>query len=124
MTRKRLNLALEEVAKSMEVGELGHIGQLVGVIVRKQDPEVAIIQLLQMEGLIVWVIEKRLKLVLEEVVKLMEDGEVGLFGQVVEVIVRNQDPGVAIVHLQKMEVLIVVETIKKRKLALEDIASQ
>ena len=53
MTRKRLNLALEEVAKSMEVGEAGHFGQAVEVIVKNQDPEAAIIQILQMEDLIV-----------------------------------------------------------------------
>ena len=55
MTRKRLNLALGEVAKSMEAGEVGLLGQLVEVIVRNQDPEAAIIQLLQMEDLIVLV---------------------------------------------------------------------
>ena len=102
-TEKRKSLVLEETVKLMEVGEIGLLGQLVQVLVRNQEPEVAIIHLLSMEDLIVWVIEKRLKLALEEVVKLMEAGEVGHIGQVVEVIVRNQDPEVAMIHLLQME---------------------
>ena len=71
----------------MEDGEVGLLGQLVEVIVRNLDPEVALIQLLQMEDLIVRAKEKRKNIALEEVVKLMVDGEVGLLGQVVRIIV-------------------------------------
>ena len=68
--------------------------------------------------------DKRKEHALEEVVKLMEAGEVGLLGQVVEVIARSQDREAAITHLQKMEDLIVMETKKKRKSALEVNANQ
>ena len=84
------SIALEEVVKLMEVGEVGHIGLIVEVIVRYQDPEVAIIQLLQMEDLIVRAKLRRKNPAPKEDVKLMEDGEVGQVGQVVKVIVRRQ----------------------------------
>ena len=71
----------------MEDGDIGLLGQVVEVIVRNQDPEVAIFQLLQMEDLIVKVKVMRTNIAMEEVVKLMEVGEVGLFGQNVEVTV-------------------------------------
>ena len=105
----------------MEVGEVGLFGQVVEVIVRNQDQEVVLTQLLQMEDLIVKAKEKKKNLALEEVVKLMEVGEVGHLGQVVEKIVRNQDPDAAIIHLLSMEDLIVKETKKRKNLALEEV---
>ena len=45
------NPALEDNAKLMEVGQLGHIGLVVEVTVKSQDLEVVQILLLQMEVL-------------------------------------------------------------------------
>ena len=42
----------------------------------------------------------------------MEDGEVGLLGQLVEVIVRNPDIEDVTIRLPQMEDLIVMETIR------------
>ena len=50
----------------------------------------------------------------------MEDGEVGLLGQLVEVIARNQDIGDVIIHLLQMEDLIVMETIRMKRTVLEE----
>ena len=50
----------------------------------------------------------------------MEDGEVGLLGQLVEVIARNQDIGDVIIHLLQMEDLIVKETKRMKRTVLEE----
>ena len=50
----------------------------------------------------------------------MESGEVGLLGQAVEVIVRNQDIEDATILFLKMEVLTVKETTRKTVFALEE----
>ena len=91
----------------MEDGEIGLLGQSVEAIARSQDIENVTIQLLQMEDLIVKETIGMKKFAVEEDVKLMEVGEVGLLGQVVKVIVRSQDPEAAIIQLLQMEDLIV-----------------
>jgi len=53
VTILKKNLVLVEDAKSMEVGQLGHLGQVVEIIVRCQDLEIVQILLLKMEVLIV-----------------------------------------------------------------------
>ena len=45
------NLVLVEDAKLMEVGQVGHLGQIAKIIVRCQDLEIAQIQFLKMEDL-------------------------------------------------------------------------
>ena len=50
----------------------------------------------------------------------MEDGEVGLLGQLVEVIARNPDIEDVIIRLPRMEDLIVMETIRMKKIVLEE----
>ena len=50
----------------------------------------------------------------------MESGEAGLLGQVVEVIVRNQDIEDATIQALQMEVLTVKETTRKTVFALEE----
>ena len=50
----------------------------------------------------------------------MEDGEVGLLGQLVEVIVRSQDIEDATIHLLKMEDMIVKDTKRKKVFVLEE----
>jgi len=48
VTILKKNLVLVEDAKSMEVGQVGHLGLVVKVIVRCQDLEIAQIQFLKM----------------------------------------------------------------------------
>ena len=50
----------------------------------------------------------------------MEDGEVGLLGQLVAVIVRNPDIEDVIIRLPQMEDLIVMETIRMKRTVLEE----
>ena len=50
----------------------------------------------------------------------MEGGEVGLLGQLVEIIVRNQDIEDVTILFQEMEELIVKENIKKTKFVMEE----
>ena len=70
VTVKRTSLALEEIAKLMEVGQVGHLGQVVKAIARNQELEVATIQFLQMEVLNVLATTKRTMFVLVEIAKL------------------------------------------------------
>ena len=91
----------------------GHLGQLVKLIVRCQDTETVTIHIQKMEDLTVRVAIKRKKIALEEDVKLMEVGEVGLLGQAVKVIVQCHNLEAAIIQLLKMEVQIVRVTGKK-----------
>ena len=51
---------------------------------------------------------------------MMESGEIGLLGQLVEVIVRSQDIEDATIHLLKMEDMIVKETTGKKVFVLEE----
>ena len=91
-------------------GEVGLLGPLVEVIARSQDPEVVIVLLQQMEGILVLVLVKILHPVLEvSAHQYMVHGEVGLPGLLVEVIARSQDPEVVIILLHKMEERIVLE---------------
>ena len=64
-TMKKINFALEEVAKLMEVGEAGLIGQLVEVIAKNQDIEDATILFLKMEGMIVKETTRKIVFVME-----------------------------------------------------------
>ena len=81
----------------------GHLGQLVKLIVRCQDTETVTIHIQKMEDLTVRVAIKRKKIALEEDVKLMEVGELGHLGLVVEVIVQCQDTEVVINPFLQME---------------------
>ena len=116
---KKTNLAQEDNAKSMEVGQVGYLGPVVEVIVRCQDLEVVQILLLKMEDLNVWVTKNKTKAVLEDYARSMEDGEVGHLGQAVEVIVRCQDLEVVTIQHLPMEDLNVWVEVKKIKLALK-----
>ena len=73
-TMKKTNLAQEEDAKSMEVGQVGHPGLYVEVIVRCQDLENVQIQLLLMEVLNAMVAVLIRNLAQEDNAKLMEVG--------------------------------------------------
>ena len=117
---RRKNLVLEEDVKLMELGVTGHLGQVVKVIARCQDTETVTIQIQKMEDLTVRENIWRKKIVTEEDVKLMEVGDVGPFGQTVEVIVRNLDPEAAIVQGLQMEDLTVRETTWKTNPAMEE----
>ena len=77
----------------MELGVTGHLGQVVEVIIRCQGTEIVTIPIQKMEDLTVRVTIKKKNLAL---VKLMDTGEVGHLGHVVEVfqIVKKQDPEV------------------------------
>ena len=90
---RRKNLVLEEDVKLMELGVTGHLGQVVEVIIRCQGTEIVTIPIQKMEDLTVRVTIKKKNLAL---VKLMDTGEVGHLGHVVEVfqIVKKQDPEV------------------------------
>jgi len=90
-TKKKTNLAQEEDAKSMEVGQVGHPGLYVEVIVKSQDLENVQIQLLLMEVLTAMVAVLIRNLAQEDNAKLMEVGQVGHLGLVVEIIVKSQD---------------------------------
>ena len=63
---------------------------------------------------------RKTNLALEEDVWLMEVGEVGPFGQVVEVIVQYQDTGNVITQLQQMGDLNVRVKIRKTNIVLKD----
>ena len=104
----------------MEVGEAGHFGQAVEVIVKDQDPEAALIQILQMGDLIVWVIEMKYSLALEETVWLMEVGEYGLLGLIANLFIfinhaRSLDIETVIIQLQVRVDITVEEKGKKKK---------
>jgi len=104
---KKTNLAQEEDARSMEVGQVGNPGLFVEVLVRCGGLEVVIIHLLKMMDLIAMVTTWKTKFVLEANARLMEVGQLGHLGLVVEEIVRCQDLEVVIIQLLKMEVLTV-----------------
>ena len=112
-------LALEEDVKSMGVGEVGLLGQVAEVIAKCQDPEVVIIHIPQMEGLTVRETMKKINFAMEEVAKLMEVGEAGLIGQLVEVIAKNQDIEDATILFLRMEGMIVKETTRKIVFVME-----
>ena len=112
-------LALEEDAKSMEAGKVGLLGQIAEMIAKCQDPEVVIIHIPQMEDLTVRETVKKINFALEEVAKLMEVGEAGLIGQLVEVIAKNQDIEDATILFLKMEGMIVKETTRKIVFVME-----
>ena len=65
-SNKEQKNAQEEVVKSMEHGVTGSLGQVVEVIVKDQDPDAVIIQLLQMEDLIVLVRTRKTNIVVKE----------------------------------------------------------
>ena len=104
----------------MEVGLVGHIGLVVEVTVKSQDLEVVQILLLQMEVLTAMVAVLIRNLAQEDNAKLMEVGQVGHLGLVVEVTVRCQDLEVAQIPLLSMEVLTVLAIMKKTNLAQEE----
>ena len=117
---KRINIVNVENVKLMDTGEVGHHGQAVEVIVRNQDPEAAIIQILQMEDLIVWVIEKRNSLALEKTVWLMEVGESGLLGLIANLFIlvnnaRSSDIETVTIQRQLRVDVTVEEKGKKKK---------
>ena len=99
----------------MVCGEVGLLGLLVEVIVRNQDPEVVIIQLLQMEETPVLVLVKVPHHVLEvSVHQHMDHGEVGLPGHLVKETARDTDTDFVIIQLQQMvgiHVLVLVKNI-------------
>ena len=103
----------------MEAGEVGLLGQVAEVIAKCQDPEVVIIHIPQMEDLTVRETMKKINFALEEVAKLMEVGEAGLIGQLVEVIAKNQDIEDATILFLKMEGMIVKETTRKIVFVME-----
>ena len=81
-------LVMEVAVGWMENGVTGHLGQFVEVIVGGRDTESVTILPLKMEDMIVKESTMKIVFALEEGVLLMEGGEVGLPGQLVEVIVR------------------------------------
>ena len=104
----------------MEAGEVGLLGHVAEVIAKCQDPEVVIIHIPKMEELTVRETMKRINFALEEVAKLMEVGEAGLIGQLVEVIAKNQDIEDATILFLKMEGMIVKETTRKIVFVMEE----
>ena len=113
-------LVMEVAVGWMENGVTGHLGQFVEVIVGGKDTESVTILLLKMEEMIVKESTRKIVFALEEGVLLMEDGEFGLLGQLVEVIVRGQDIEDVTILFLEMEELIVKENIMKPILALEE----
>ena len=103
-----------------ENGVIGHLGQFVEVIVGGRDTESVTILPLKMEEMIVKESTMKITFALEEGVLLMEGGEVGLLGQLVEVIVRGPDIEDVTILFLEMEELIVKENIMKPILALEE----
>ena len=84
---KKTHHVLEVCVQVMAIGDFGHLGLLVEVIVRSQDPEVAIIQLRQMEETLALVMVRRVHHVLEICVhqhQCMVLGEIGDLGHIVK----------------------------------------
>ena len=97
----------------MAHGDFGHLGHLVEVTARSQDPEVVIILLQQMEGTLVLVLIKKVHHVLEVCVhQEMVNGEVGHLGHLVEVTVESRDLEVVIIQLLHMEGTLVLDLAK------------
>ena len=113
-------LVMEVAVGWMEDGVTGHLGQFVEVIVGGRDTESVTILPLKMEEMIVKESTMKIVFALEEGVLLMEVGEVGLPGQLVEVIVRGPDIEDVTILFLEMEELIVKENIMKPILALEE----
>ena len=117
---RKVLLVMEVAVGWMENGVTGHLGQFVEVTARGKDTESVTILLLKMEDMIVKETTRKKVFVLEEDVLLMEGGEIGHLGQLVEVIVRSQDIEDATIHLLKMEDMIVKETTGKKVFVLEE----
>ena len=108
------------VHQEMVPGDFGHLGHLVEMIVKNQDPEVVPIQPQQMEETLVLVLVKIQHHVLEvSVHQEMVPGEVGDLGHLVEVIARNQDPEAVTIHPHKMEGTLVLVLVKIQHPVLE-----
>ena len=72
----------------MAIGDFGHLGHLVEVTVKSQDPEAVTIHVQQMEETLVLILVKKAHTVLEVCVyQQMVHGEIGLPGPLVEAIV-------------------------------------
>ena len=117
---RKVLLVMEVAVEWMEDGVIGHLGQFVEVIVGGRDTESVTILPLKMEEMIVKESTMKIVFALEEGVLLMEFGEVGLPGQLVEVIVRGPDIEDVTILFLEMEELTVKENIMKPILALEE----